>query len=599
MSALHELCLGRGRFIAREDAVEHRLSVDPLAMFRAMRAAGAPILTRNGQLPVTASELFALLGPTTLSRLLSAPVQSANSPRRLARLWLHSLATAVATRSLAELTDPPLAVDPDHAFALGLVHDVSLWSELASACGNDRRPPIGPLEFCRMWRLPERVELVWLVTHCGTSEVKTGEALARMILAGEALAILGGFPHPGGESGEVENDLLASLGASRIKRVLDQLRAGMDTRFKQADLELGDIERLAVSGEAPQFGTTAESLAVLDSAPPFEDGILGLVELPSDIALRQILRRLVDTCCSTLHCDRAFFLQWVGKGKSILIRVKQDRSSEPVGDRKVAPTSLEIETIAETAGSGHPELLMRKCDSRYGLLDHLGTDALLVVPVFGSSMLHGFLLLDRAYSATPEVLELEKSKALALAKVCGQNLTSLMLQRREQRSQRDAFTDVLTGLMNRRAAMTQLEREMNRVRRHNLPMSILMMDLDRFKEWNDTYGHLTGDKILAKIGVLLRSTLRGSDTAARIGGEEFLIIQPETTIEESSLVAARIYKAVETAGKELGIPFTISVGLTDLRDDDTIEDVFQRADKALYASKQYGRNRFSIDSQWE
>ena len=87
-----------------------------------------------------------------------------------------------------------------------------------------------------------------------------------------------------------------------------------------------------------------------------------------------------------------------------------------------------------------------------------------------------------------------------------------------------------------------------------------------------------------------------SDIPARIGGEEFLIIQTETSTEEGSIVAARLYKAIEAAGQEMGIPITVSIGLTDLRPDDTMDSLLARVDKALYASKEYGRNRFSVDS---
>jgi diguanylate cyclase (GGDEF)-like protein len=173
----------------------------------------------------------------------------------------------------------------------------------------------------------------------------------------------------------------------------------------------------------------------------------------------------------------------------------------------------------------------------------------------------------------------------------------LNLKKQGQRSRKEAETDSLTGLLNRRTALSQLEREIQRIRRTRQPMVVLMLDLDHFKSMNDTYGHLTGDRILAKIGSVLKATLRGADIAARYGGEEFLVLQFDTTLEDASIVATRIYKAVEEAGRELAVPITVSIGVTDLRPDDTVESVLHRADKALYASKQRGRNRFSVDSQ--
>jgi diguanylate cyclase (GGDEF)-like protein len=94
---------------------------------------------------------------------------------------------------------------------------------------------------------------------------------------------------------------------------------------------------------------------------------------------------------------------------------------------------------------------------------------------------------------------------------------------------------------------------------------------------------------------VLRQTLRRSDTICRYGGEEFLVVLPNTTPDEATVLATRLFTAVQTRGETMGLPVTISIGLTNYRDGDSVESILQRADHALYASKDYGRNRFSVD----
>ncbi|MFQ5504357.1 MAG: diguanylate cyclase [Planctomycetota bacterium] len=574
----------------REGQLGDLLAIDPICVLRALRVTEAPILGPERLSEITPRAIHARLGSSCLTLLLAARAKPVGSDfTRLFELWLHSLASAVAARSLCELTEYGDSVDPDEAYTCALLHDLLYWGALAYACGTGKRPIFGTLEWSRMWKLPDKLQLSWLVTQCASAEVRSHPKLAELLLASEAIALLSGFPHPAGTA--ADRDGLPKVEGPRVRKVVDSLEAGMQTRLSAVGLNL-DLLRTFRTDLCK--GTTEP---VHDGNPPVVAGVLALLDTSEESTPRPRLRRLVDASCQFMRCDRAFFLQWLGKGRTALIRLKQDLSSSPVGIRKLVPSRREAMLLGEVAGSDMPLLLERKENYRYRLLDHIAADAILVVPVAGDSMLHGFLLLDRAYSGQNEILVEEMSQALAFAKVCGQNLTSLLLARRDKRSQKDAYTDVLTGLMNRRAAMSQLDKEMTRLSRNNLPMAILMMDLDRFKSWNDTYGHMTGDRILARIGALLKSTLRGGDTASRIGGEEFLVLQPETTIEEASLVAARIYKEVELAGKELGIPFTISIGLTDLRYDDTIESLLTRADQALYASKEYGRNRFSVDSE--
>ncbi|RPH49650.1 MAG: diguanylate cyclase [Desulfobacteraceae bacterium] len=158
-----------------------------------------------------------------------------------------------------------------------------------------------------------------------------------------------------------------------------------------------------------------------------------------------------------------------------------------------------------------------------------------------------------------------------------------------------AITDSLTNLYNSRYFHSQLELETDRASRYKRPLSILFMDIDHFKEYNDTYGHLEGDKALLRIGQVISSCLRIMDSAHRYGGEEFTVLLPETTGRKALSVAKRIRIATENQvfnpvpGKPVSL--SVSIGVTQYCNNEDVTAFVQRADKAMYQSKQKGRNR--------
>lgn len=160
-----------------------------------------------------------------------------------------------------------------------------------------------------------------------------------------------------------------------------------------------------------------------------------------------------------------------------------------------------------------------------------------------------------------------------------------------------AITDGLTTLFNLRHFYNQVEIEVDRSNRYGHPLSLLLLDIDHFKVYNDTFGHLEGDKVLVSLGRIIRSCLRTADSAYRYGGEEFTVILPETSGDEASTVADRIRKAIEVEDffPEPGKPFriTISIGVTEYCEKEELEPFIQRADKAMYLSKLAGRNKVS------
>ena len=161
-----------------------------------------------------------------------------------------------------------------------------------------------------------------------------------------------------------------------------------------------------------------------------------------------------------------------------------------------------------------------------------------------------------------------------------------------------AITDGLTKLYNSRSFYSQLELEIDRSIRYQHPLTLLLLDIDHFKEYNDKFGHLEGDKVLVGFSRIIKSCLRTNDSAYRYGGEEFTVILPETAGEEARTVAQRIRAALEAEpflpeGGE-AVTVTISIGATEYHPKEALSTFIQRADQAMYRSKRNGRNMVSM-----
>ena len=157
--------------------------------------------------------------------------------------------------------------------------------------------------------------------------------------------------------------------------------------------------------------------------------------------------------------------------------------------------------------------------------------------------------------------------------------------------------DAMTGLANRRDIMEKIDREATRSQRHQHPFTVILINVDKFKQVNDTYGYNAGDDVLVELARVLRSCVRNEDICARWGGDEFLFLLPETNTEASLAVANKVLESIsmtEFKANKPGIRITVSIGICEHDPAQSVHECISRANQALNLAKQGGRNRYII-----
>jgi diguanylate cyclase (GGDEF)-like protein/PAS domain S-box-containing protein len=257
-------------------------------------------------------------------------------------------------------------------------------------------------------------------------------------------------------------------------------------------------------------------------------------------------------------------------------------SQLPIPSKEI---DVQIRNLAETPKLSPLEKLLYQAGIKYYLS----------IPLKVNNELVGLLNLGtrHKHQSVKENLEIvqEVGQMLAIA---------LQQSKLNRRIQQLAITDDLTGICNRRQLLKLGQQEFKRAKRYKKPLSLIMFDPDSFKTINDSYGHLVGDEVLIEITRRCAAQIRETDIIGRYGGDEFIVILPETSIEDAQLAARRLLSAVhdELFQTEKGsITLSISLGVTELSDDENdqeLKDVVNRADVALYAAKRGGRNRITV-----
>jgi diguanylate cyclase (GGDEF)-like protein len=242
-----------------------------------------------------------------------------------------------------------------------------------------------------------------------------------------------------------------------------------------------------------------------------------------------------------------------------------------------------------------PDLLEARRFAEDEALLKAGMRSTVRLPLIAKGEAIGALCLD---SSTPHCYA---ERELELLVPLGEQLAiAIENARLFQETNRLAITDELTGLFNHRYFYQQLEQEFKRAQRYDRPLSLIMLDIDFFKRYNDLRGHLAGDEALRHFANRLRGNTRGVDILARYGGDEFCIILPETDLRQALVQAERIRSAMERdppAARDLppGDAITVSLGVACLGPNmGMAEDLVRAADQALYRSKASGGNQISL-----
>ncbi len=306
------------------------------------------------------------------------------------------------------------------------------------------------------------------------------------------------------------------------------------------------------------------------------------------------LNLLCDFAAEMVSFDRALVYFWEEPEEQVHLRVSRGLDAQP-------KDFLERGNILNfwAAKYGRPMLVTEghnvQADS---LLHSVGAGSALVVPLLVSNRALGSVQL---FSPSSTGFTREDAQLLWILALVGENLLT-----REYANEgliTFAFTDFLTGLKTRGYFEQQLELEIKRSERKRTHFALLMIDIDFFKQLNDTYGHHAGDQVLRDVSSILMKDMREVDTVARYGGEEFVLILPETSAPGAMLVAQRLRRGVEQAKFFAGSPraaehLTISAGVAVFDTDAQFKrDLIEASDSALYEAKRRGRNQVVLYSE--
>jgi diguanylate cyclase (GGDEF)-like protein len=243
-------------------------------------------------------------------------------------------------------------------------------------------------------------------------------------------------------------------------------------------------------------------------------------------------------------------------------------------------TSLIFSTSGDPADDGQYTLEVKKAVlvGHWISMEHLALGILLLWVVTGVIWLIQSLWQTRSYARTLGAI----NRVLQASVHTLEDETNTLRER--------AGTDALTGLGNRHAMSESIAIEAEKTSRTK-PWSLIILDIDHFKRVNDTHGHPVGDEVLRQLGMIIQHSIRGTDSAFRLGGEEVLLSCPDTPLKEAVDLADRLRQTIENAKWPHDIKVTASLGVTVHEDGQRVEDAIPRADRALYRAKTAGRNQ--------
>ncbi len=359
--------------------------------------------------------------------------------------------------------------------------------------------------------------------------------------------------------------------------------------------------------------------AFQEAALRHQQALVRLAESSSDTeGLAAAQRELTKVAAETLDVERASIWLLEADGmelrcQSLYERSRDSHSQGFVLEAKDYPRYFEALKLGRAIDGHDAHADPRTSEFAATYLTPLGITSMMDAAIRRDGKVIGVVCLEHVGEPrdwTPAEMEfagaLADQAALALAAVERRQLEEERARVRAElmRTRELALQDELTGLANRRSLEQMLVSEVDRAQRHARPLSILMIDIDRFKAVNDSHGHRAGDEVLRELARLLADKLRSIDRAARYGGEEFFVLMPDTPVDEARRVAERIRGSIEAHTfvvdpeddePPIGLRLTVSAGVAGLPENaETLAGLVEGADRALYEAKRQGRNRVLV-----
>ena len=615
------------------------IQTDQALTIRILKIVNSPFYGLRGKVN-TLSHALAMLGAEAVNTLIRSEDRYRTGPVPRTReiidkyfFWQHALTTAI----IAETISKNLGYDiPEEAFVAGLLHDMGkIFLEMKDpeaygAVARDmvkNEDPVPVIEHHRFgidhaevggrmaerWNLPHTLQAAILHHH---TPLQNGQVPGLDRKSSELVSIItyADFVAWSQGLGSVENGHIPVHNhppkniINVLKTCLEQIMDEVNTRLRA----VGEMFNLKTSGIHDFNAVFREHMPDRRPAPsPAEileeqiEGLSALNEIIREIRRLDREDKIFNTMMHGIHSKLGF-------DRVIHFRLNR-ANNEVVGNKRVDCTEIPIDISRVSFVLGIDEEGISRClmtqrpvrlkrtgqDTK--VLDILGVNEAVAAPLVINDRAQGVIIADAFLSGRPT--SPEHIEALGL--VCleaGMAVENRQLISRSKELQELAEKDELTSVNNRRYAIQMCKQELERAQQESTPLSIVMIDIDHFKLFNDTYGHQAGDFVLREVAKHIEITSRKSDIIGRYGGEEFLVLLPDTPLERCIVYAERLRAVVEDYGKEIKQIFpecdlTISIGVTSLKHpcSPDLDDFLERVDKALYSAKERGRNRVCVD----
>lgn len=594
-----------------DSALETVVKSDPGLAFHLLRLANSSFAGLRGKVS-TLSHAIAVLGRGSLrhlalgaiARLMPADDGTIRLDADDSAFFAHSLHTACFARLLAEHVDYDL---PEEAYVTGLLHATGIHLESSGSRANGNTPPSPRAAARRAGALARQSHVPRTLAAAIARHGDAISSLSRLadrtrtlsLVTAAAVALARESREPGTQTTERADAMLDALGirrhvADRLAR--DAERALLDIA-RSVGSEFATLDDFYRETSAARTATVPQAIA--DASPPGTHSMrsLGRVsrELLEKTSWVEVLETLVHLLQTDVGFDRVVYLERLrAAGKLAIARFGDETHlNPPVEDWTI--TLGRDECSLSRAIQRKEALITRDTEHDARLLHDFGTRAMALAPIVVKKQVVGVLAVDH-YVRGLDLTDADLGALEVLAQKTGLLLEKLELENQGRKLRKIAEKDPLTGINNRRSCLDLCRKEIERARRYRATLSVVLIDIDNFKHFNDTYGHAAGDRVLRDLARLVESNSRRTDVIGRFGGDEFLAILPLITRDRAITYAERLRLRTADLGVTLAKRYprcqlAISLGVATWTKGDRMDDVIAAADKALYAAKDRGRNR--------